>query len=85
MDTKQIKENQAITWEYIAGPDTLLEYLGRKELIELSKCCKRYRNQLMSRVFENLSLETWERNNKEFYYELKKSRRFEGALDSLKI
>ncbi|KXN66738.1 hypothetical protein CONCODRAFT_11348 [Conidiobolus coronatus NRRL 28638] len=85
MDKKQIKVNQANTWEYIPDPDTILQYLERKDLIEFSKCCKRYRNQLKSRVFENLSLETWERNNKEFYYELKKSRRFEEALEPLKI
>ncbi|KXN66740.1 hypothetical protein CONCODRAFT_11350, partial [Conidiobolus coronatus NRRL 28638] len=84
MNTKQINKDKATSWGYIPNPDTIIEYLGRKELIELSKCCKFFRNQLKSRVFENLSLETWERNNKEVYYELKKVHRLEEALESLK-
>jgi hypothetical protein len=90
MDIIKYKEVKATTWEYIPDADTLVEYLGRKDLIELSKCCKSFRNQLERRVLENLSLYTWESNNKDIYEELRIINEFfedydlEKALEFLK-
>ncbi|KXN69924.1 hypothetical protein CONCODRAFT_7625, partial [Conidiobolus coronatus NRRL 28638] len=83
MDIKQNNESQAVSWEYIPDTDTLLHYLDRKSLIELSKCCKRYRNKLECRVLENLSLETWERNNWEICEELIESENIKKVLEFL--
>jgi hypothetical protein len=90
MDIIKYKEVKATTWEYIPDTDTLVEYLGRRDLIELSKCCKSFRNQLERRVLENLSLYTWESNNKDIYEELRIINEFfedydlEKALEFLK-
>ncbi|KXN66739.1 hypothetical protein CONCODRAFT_11349 [Conidiobolus coronatus NRRL 28638] len=84
MDEKQVKINQSTSWEYVPDSDTLLEYLDRVDLVELSKCCKSYRNQLNNRIFENLSLGTWKNNNRDAYSELIKSCRLEKTLEFLK-
>jgi hypothetical protein len=70
MYTKQPKDNRGYRWEYLPDTNTLLKYLNRKDLMELSKCCKRYRKQLEHRVLEKSALETSIRNKRELYYEL---------------
>ncbi|KXN67110.1 hypothetical protein CONCODRAFT_10879, partial [Conidiobolus coronatus NRRL 28638] len=79
------KENQTASWEYIPDTDTLLRYLDRESLVELSKCCKRYRNQLEHRVLEKLHLDTWCINNSKIYAYLTESCKLEKVLEFLKI
>ncbi|KXN67109.1 hypothetical protein CONCODRAFT_10878 [Conidiobolus coronatus NRRL 28638] len=83
MDTKQKNEIQAASWEYIPNTDTLLEYLERDDLIELSKCCKRYRNKLECRVLEKLELSIWSRKLDYKYY-LEDSEKCEKVPELLK-
>ncbi|KXN67113.1 hypothetical protein CONCODRAFT_10882 [Conidiobolus coronatus NRRL 28638] len=85
MDNKQTKESQAINWEYLPDTTTLSQYLGRKELIELSKCCKRYRNQLNRKILEYLNLVIWDSDNDEISNEDNYNIKYEIVLRLLKI
>jgi hypothetical protein len=51
-------------------------------LIELSKCCKRYRSQLERRVLEKLDLEIWFREKQVKYHQ--KYWEFKKVLEFLK-
>ncbi|KXN65708.1 hypothetical protein CONCODRAFT_12623, partial [Conidiobolus coronatus NRRL 28638] len=84
MVINQTSEGKAAGWKYIPGNIILFQYLGRRDLIELSICCKSYRNQLERLVFEKLSLVTWSWYNWEFSKELKYSYKLEKALETLK-
>jgi hypothetical protein len=84
MNIKQYNKDQTVNWEYLPDITTLLRYFERKELIELSKSCKRHRNQLEKRVFENLSLDAWCYDNWDIYYELKISRNYKKILKYMK-
>ncbi|KXN69803.1 hypothetical protein CONCODRAFT_7749, partial [Conidiobolus coronatus NRRL 28638] len=85
MDTKQSMDNKPANWEYLPDTTTLAQYLERKDLIELSKCCKRYRKQLERQVFENLNLDNWRKNNQTIYGELEKSKNHKKILKYVKI
>jgi hypothetical protein len=84
MDIKKLNEDQGSCWEYVPDINTLLEYLGRKDLVELSKCCKRYRKQLEPKVLEKLTLSTWRGKNLEVYFELKDSKNIKKTLKYIK-
>jgi hypothetical protein len=84
MDNKQPKNDKDDSWKYLPDTDTLLEYLDKKDLIELSKCRKSYRNKLEQQVLENLNLDTWKSNNEDIYEELTKSCELENVLEFLK-
>ncbi|KXN69153.1 hypothetical protein CONCODRAFT_8441 [Conidiobolus coronatus NRRL 28638] len=84
MDIKQSNYDQAVNWEYLTNMSTLLRYLNGESLVELSKCCKRYRNQLEKRVLDNFSIYAWERNNMKTYRELKQSGKIEEVLEFMK-
>ncbi|KXN65711.1 hypothetical protein CONCODRAFT_12627 [Conidiobolus coronatus NRRL 28638] len=81
MDIKIYKEDHTDSWEYLPDTFTLFQYLERKDLIELSKCSKSYRNQLERKVLEELSLITWRNNNWKIYYELTKSWKYGKVLE----
>ncbi|KXN68278.1 hypothetical protein CONCODRAFT_9508 [Conidiobolus coronatus NRRL 28638] len=70
MDTKQPNEDQAISWEYFPDTDTLIRYLNRKDLVELSKCNRFYRKQLEREVLKNIDINTWIDSNKDIIREL---------------
>jgi hypothetical protein len=84
MYINQTDKDKAISWRFLPDTNTLLQYLSRIDLIELSKCCKRYRCQLEYQVLEKLDLYTWCENNKEIYEELKQNCKLEDALKFLK-
>ncbi|KXN69922.1 hypothetical protein CONCODRAFT_79094, partial [Conidiobolus coronatus NRRL 28638] len=84
MDTNNIIKDQGANWEYLPDTDTLLMYFGRKDLLELSKCCKRYRNHLESRVLESLNLDAWVYDNMEIYDELREDYKIVKVLEFLK-
>jgi hypothetical protein len=84
MNIKQYKMDQAVNWEHLPDIDTLFQYLERKDLIELSKSCKRYRNQLERRVLENLGLDNWRRKNMGICVELEKSKNYKKILKHMK-
>lgn len=83
MDINKYSNDNSDSWEYLPDTNTLLKYLERKDLIELSKCCRSYRNQLERPVLEELSLITWRNNNWKNYYELTKSWEYEKAVEIL--
>ncbi|KXN66743.1 hypothetical protein CONCODRAFT_11353 [Conidiobolus coronatus NRRL 28638] len=84
MYLKQLNKDQYASWKHLPDTNTLLEYLGRRDFIELSKCCKRYRNQLERRVLEKLHLGRWRDDNMEIYDELKDSKNSNKILEFLK-
>jgi hypothetical protein len=84
MDLKETNKDQATSWECLLGTKSILKYLCRKDLIELSKCCKSYRNVLERRVLEKLGLDIWKYNNQDIYEKLEKSSKLEEALEFLK-
>ncbi|KXN66097.1 hypothetical protein CONCODRAFT_12131 [Conidiobolus coronatus NRRL 28638] len=84
MDIKHTKKDQISFWEYIPDVNTLNEYLGRKDLIELSKCCKSYRKQLEPEVLKKLSFLTWRGKNLDRYFELKDSKNYKKSLKYMK-
>jgi hypothetical protein len=84
MNKKQPKENLIVSWEHLPGAATIFQYLGRADLIELSICCKRYRNQLERNILETLDISTWIINNKEIYKELRDSKNYIVILEYLK-
>ncbi|KXN67111.1 hypothetical protein CONCODRAFT_10880, partial [Conidiobolus coronatus NRRL 28638] len=63
MDINQVDKDKAVSWRYLPDTATLLQYLNRIDLIELSKCCKRYRSQLETQVLEKLDIYNWCENN----------------------
>ncbi|KXN66060.1 hypothetical protein CONCODRAFT_12172 [Conidiobolus coronatus NRRL 28638] len=48
--------NIIITWIYLPEPKTLSQYFNSNDLIELSKVCKKYRNQLKSQVLRTITI-----------------------------
>jgi hypothetical protein len=80
----QFNENQDYSWEYFTNMTTLAQYLDRTNLINLSKCCKRYRRQLEPIVLENLDLTTWKNNNRTTYNELRNSGKYKKIAGILK-
>jgi hypothetical protein len=72
------------SWESLPSISGILQYLGRSELIQLSKCCKKYRNKFEREVLKELSLDLWKDNNKEIYNELRNSNKIEKVLEILK-
>jgi hypothetical protein len=84
MDNKQPKNDKDDSWKHLPDTDNLLVYLDRKDLIELSKCRKSYRNKLEQQVLENLNLDTWKSNNEDIYEELTESYKLENVLEFLK-
>jgi hypothetical protein len=85
MNASQPENDIHISWEYLPDNNTLVQYLERKDLIELSKSCKRYRNQLERQVLENFSLDNWRKNNQTIYRELEKSKNYKIILKYMKI
>ncbi|KXN69919.1 hypothetical protein CONCODRAFT_7618 [Conidiobolus coronatus NRRL 28638] len=55
MHITQQNESKIVNWEILPESVTLLKYLNRADLIELSGCCKRYRNQFERIVLGNLN------------------------------
>ncbi|KXN69800.1 hypothetical protein CONCODRAFT_7746 [Conidiobolus coronatus NRRL 28638] len=84
MNIKQFNEDQTVNWEHLPDTNTLLQYLCRKDLIELSKCCKRYRNQVERRILENLGLRQWCRKNWTICRDLEESRNYKKILKYMK-
>jgi hypothetical protein len=70
MNLKQPSEGQGVSWDYLPDTRTLLQYLNKRDLVEMSKCCKCYRDQLENRVFEWISLSTWKYKNWDLSREL---------------
>lgn len=84
MGISQSKEDKSGIWLYLPNTVTLYQYLNRSDLIELSKCCKSYRNQLEHKVLENLDLNTWSSNNRDAYNDLMLSMKFNNIIGLLK-
>jgi hypothetical protein len=84
MNINQYNPDQAVNWGYLPDTTTLFQYLGRRDLVELSKSCKCYRKQLERQVLENLSLDYWRRKNMSIYRELEKSRNYKKILKYMK-
>jgi hypothetical protein len=80
MSIERFNQTQEFSWEHLPDKITLVQYLGRDDLIELSKCCKYYRNQLERQVLEKLSLSTWIGKNMDTYIELTESNDYKKAL-----
>jgi hypothetical protein len=76
--------DEGARWEYLPDTVTLVRYLERNDLIELSKSCKRHRKQLERRVFESLSIDNWRKNNWGICKELKNSRNYKKILKYMK-
>ncbi|KXN66733.1 hypothetical protein CONCODRAFT_11342 [Conidiobolus coronatus NRRL 28638] len=84
MYKKLPNKNQAANWEYLPNINTIVKYLYRGDLMELSLCCKRYRNQLEHRVLEKLDLNVWKYNNWNTYNKLKETGKVARVLKFLK-
>ncbi|KXN69921.1 hypothetical protein CONCODRAFT_7622 [Conidiobolus coronatus NRRL 28638] len=84
MRTEQPNQSQEISWKYLPDTTTLVQYLDRICLIELSKCCKYYRYQLERQVLEKLSLSTWIGKNMDTYIELTESNNYKKVLNLMK-
>jgi hypothetical protein len=85
MNIKQSGKDKAASWEFLPEFDILLSYLDRKYWVELSKCYKRYRNQLERQVFEKLELGYWYYNIWRIYEilpETCKSKKISKLLES---
>jgi hypothetical protein len=51
---KPQESNIGNNWVYLPEPSILSQYFNSSDLIELSKVCKKYRNQLKSRVLRSI-------------------------------
>ncbi|KXN69152.1 hypothetical protein CONCODRAFT_8440 [Conidiobolus coronatus NRRL 28638] len=81
MHIKQPCKERANNWENLPNIAILLQYLGREDLIELSKCCKSYRDTFESQVFKEMDLYIWRHNNKDIYSELRENYKIDKALE----
>lgn len=84
MEINKHGNSKASLWEYLPDTATLPKYLNSTDLIELSMCCKDYRNQLEPSVLENLGTSTWVCNNEEDYEALKNNSCYHKILKLLK-
>jgi hypothetical protein len=85
MNINQTIDGKALSWRNLPDTINLLQYLCRRDLIELSKCCKRYRKQLEPQILEKLNLYTWKDNNSEIYGKLRDRNKLNEILEFLKI
>ncbi|KXN66059.1 hypothetical protein CONCODRAFT_12171, partial [Conidiobolus coronatus NRRL 28638] len=69
------------TWVYLPEPKTLSQYFSNNDLIELSKTCKKYRNQLKSQVFRTIIIP---QNCGKLYDKINRSRKHHYKFNDVK-
>jgi hypothetical protein len=80
MGITQPNESKITNWEILPESVTLLQYLNRADLIELSCCCKRYRNQFERIVLRNLNDSGYDVKRLDNYLILGKEHSFDNFI-----
>jgi hypothetical protein len=73
MNIKQTNEDQSGNWGYLPDTNTLFKYLGKKDIMELSKCSKLNRKQHEREVLKKLDQNNWDYNYRKIYYKSRES------------
>ncbi|KXN66096.1 hypothetical protein CONCODRAFT_12130 [Conidiobolus coronatus NRRL 28638] len=84
MNKNKSNDPKIVNWEYLPDSTTLIEYLDRVDVVELGKCCKRYRKQFEKIIFDMLNLTSYLNKNKVTTKELNKSKDYDELTRAIK-